>query len=141
MSDLFPFFDELKGLSSDFTVVSNTTSASMFPSIGAAIEQNVGPIFEEGARYGAYNQVASRLIPQSHLDPANPSSIKAVAQAIWKGLEMVNAPLHANASGLLGNVPVVILGGLPAATLSKLVNNTGANPALYSASWHVIFSA
>lgn len=112
----------------------------MFPSISVANAQSIGPLFEAHNLYGASDQLASRLVPQSHLDPSNPSSITAVAEAIWKGLQIINEPLQSNETGLLGTVPVVILGGLPAAT-SKLVNSTGANPGLYAASWHIIYGA
>ncbi|KAF8555560.1 FAD-binding domain-containing protein [Imleria badia] len=140
LSDLYPFFEELKSLSSNYTVISNATSASKFPTISAAIEQNVGPFFDQLNLYGTSNQLASRLVPQSFIDPSNPSSITAVAQAIWNGLQIVNEPLGSNVEGLFGTVPALILGDMPAAT-SKLVNNTGANPGLYAAGWHVVYAA
>lgn len=112
----------------------------MFPTISAAIEQNVGPFFDRLNLYGASNQLASRLIPQSYIDPSNPSSITSVAQAIWNGMQIVNEPLGSDVGGLFGTVPTLILGGMPVAT-SKLVNNTGANPGLYAAGWHVAYAA
>lgn len=128
------------GLSSNYTVTSNTTSAEMFPTISAAIEQNIGPVFDALNLYGASNQLASRLVPQSYIDPSNPSSITAVSEAIWSGLQIVNAPLQSEATGLLGAVPALILGDMPAAT-STLANETGANPGLYAAGWHVVYAA
>ncbi|KAG8219079.1 hypothetical protein J3R82DRAFT_4838 [Butyriboletus roseoflavus] len=140
LSDLYSFFEELKSLSSNYTVTSNTTSASMFPTVSAANEQGIGPVFDALNLYGASNQLASRLVPQSYIDPSNPSSITAVSEAIWNGLQIVNGPLESNATGLFGTVPVLILGNMPAAT-STLVNETGANPGLYSAAWHVVYAA
>ncbi|KAN0096945.1 hypothetical protein V8E55_001391 [Tylopilus felleus] len=140
VSALFPFFEELKSLSSHYTVVSNTTSASMFPTISAAVEENVGPLFDKLNFYGASYQLSSRLVLQSYIDPSNQSSIIAVARAIWQGLQILNEPLGSNEEGLFGNVPVFILGAVPGGK-SALVNSTGANPALYESSWHVIYAA
>lgn len=139
VSDLYPFFEELKSLSPNYTIISNTTSASMFPTISAAVGKFLGPLYEPSIQYGASYQLSSRLIPQSCIDPSNHSSIAAVSQAIWKGLQIVNEPLGSNGDGLFGSVPVVMLGYMPAAT-AKLVNNTGANPGMYSAAWHVMYS-
>lgn len=112
----------------------------MFPTIGAAIEQDIGPLFDALNLYGASNQLASRLVPKSYIDPSNPPSITAVAEAIWDGLQIVNGPLRSNTTGLLGTVPVFILGDMPGAT-SKSINKTGANPGLYAAGWHVVYAA
>ncbi|KAF8432968.1 hypothetical protein L210DRAFT_3412981 [Boletus edulis BED1] len=129
LCDLYPFFEELEGRSSNYTVMSNVTLT--FPSISAAVLQGIGPLFEQLDLYGSSNQLASRLIPKSSIDPSNPSSITAVAEGIWNGLQIVD---------LLGNAPVIIFGHLPGAT-SQSVNNTGANPGLYAAAWHVVYAA
>ena len=119
-------------------MTSNTTS--IFPTISAAIEQDVGPLFDKLNLYGASNQLSSRLVPKSYIDPSNPSSITAVSEAIWNGLEIVNEPLGSKVDGLFGNVPALLLGSLPPAT-STMVNNTGANPGMYAAGWHVVYAA
>ncbi|KAG6373898.1 hypothetical protein JVT61DRAFT_6051 [Boletus reticuloceps] len=137
-SDLYPFFEELEGRSSNYTVSSNVTSR--FPTISAAVLQGLGPLFDKLDLYGASNQLASRLIPKSSVDPSNPSSITAVAEAIWNGLQSVNQPLALGGGILSGSVPVLIFGPLPAAT-SQSVNSTGANPGLYAAAWHVVYAA
>lgn len=112
----------------------------MFPTISAAVEENVGPLFDKLNFYGASYQLSSRLVLQSYIDPSNQSSIIAVARAIWQGLQILNEPLGSNEEGLFGNVPVFILGAVPGGK-SALVNSTGANPALYESSWHVIYAA
>lgn len=112
----------------------------MFPTVSAAIEQNLGPFFDALNLYGASSQLASRLVPQSYIDPSDPSSITAVAEAIWSGLQIISRPHQSNATGLLGTGAVFLLGDMPVAT-SKLVNKTGANPGLYAAAWHVVYSA
>jgi hypothetical protein len=43
LSDLYVFFEELKSLSSNYTVISNMASASMFPTISAAIKTGRRP--------------------------------------------------------------------------------------------------
>lgn len=139
VADLYPFLEELKGLSSSYNITSNTTSASMFPTISAAVQEYVGPFFDSLNLYGASNQLASRLVPQSYIDPSNASSITAVAEAIWNGLQILNEPLRAETEGLFGPASVFMLGDMPAAT-SKLVNLTGANPGLYKAGWHVVYA-
>ncbi|KAG6373896.1 hypothetical protein JVT61DRAFT_6049 [Boletus reticuloceps] len=137
LSELYPFFEELKDRSSSYTVTSNTTLT--FPTISAAILQHLGPSIDKTTPYGASYQQNSRLVPKSSIDPSNPSSITAVSEAIWKGLQIVNQPLGSG-GGLFGNVPVIVVGSFPAAT-SHLVNTTGANPGLYTAAWHVFYTA
>ncbi|KAF8434533.1 hypothetical protein L210DRAFT_3649035 [Boletus edulis BED1] len=137
LSELYPFFEELKDRSSSYRVTSNTTLT--FPTISAAILQHFGPYIDKSTPYGASNQQSSRLVPKSSIDPSNSSSITAVSEAIWKGLQIVNQPLGSG-GGLFGHVPVIILGSFPAAT-SHLVNTTGANPGLYTAAWLVFYAA
>ncbi|KAH7887248.1 hypothetical protein F5I97DRAFT_2072648 [Phlebopus sp. FC_14] len=136
LSTLFPFFEQLSLLSANYIVVSNTTAAPMFSSLSQAIIQNVGPLADTFNLYGASTVMSSRLIPQSFFSSAE--SAANIAEAIWAGNQMVNAVLAQAGGGTFGIVPPVIFGDLPAGTRSN-VNNTGANPALYQATWHVMF--
>ncbi|KAH0840341.1 hypothetical protein J3R83DRAFT_1358 [Lanmaoa asiatica] len=71
----------------------------MFPTISAAIEKDIGPFLDALNIYGALNQLASRLIFRSYIDPSSPSPITAVAEAIWNRLQIVNGPLGSNKTG------------------------------------------
>lgn len=137
ISTLYPIFSELLTLSSNYSVVSNTTSATMFASVTAAETENIGPFFDSVNLYGASNQLSSRLIPQTSL--STPTSIQKVAEAIWTGSQILNEPLLSGPSGTFGAVPPFLLGNMPAATRQK-ANETGANPGLYEAAWHVVYA-
>ena len=140
LSDLYPFFEELKSPSSNYTLTSNKTSPSMFSAVSAAVEQNIAPFFETINHYGTSYQLSSRLVPQSYIDPCNTTSITIVAEAIWSGLQILNKPLSGNTEGLFGPAEVLIIGYMHYAT-TALETTTGANPALYTAAWQSSFSA
>lgn len=112
----------------------------MFPTVSAAVEQNIGPFFNSFNLYGASNQLASRLVPKSAINPSTPASIAAVATAIWEGLQIINKPLAQDVQGLFGTVPAFILGDLPRGD-ADAVNATGANPGLYAGAWNVVYAA
>jgi hypothetical protein len=135
ISTLYPFFSELLALSSNYSIVSNTTST--FPSVTAAEVGNIGPFFDNLNLYGASNQLSSRLVPHTSLTTS--ASIQTVAEAIWAGAQILNAPLQSGVPGTLGAVPPFLLGNMPYATRQK-ANETGANPGLYEASWHIVFA-
>ncbi|KAG2339377.1 FAD-binding domain-containing protein [Suillus weaverae] len=137
ISTLYPFFSELLTLSSNYSVASNTTSATMFASVTAAETENIGPFFDSVNLYGASNQLSSRLIPQASLSTS--TSIQEVAEAIWAGSQILNEPLKSGPPGTFGVVPPFLLGNMPAATRQK-ANETGANPGLYEAAWHVVYA-
>jgi hypothetical protein len=109
----------------------------MFASVTAAETENIGPFFDSVNLYGASNQLSSRLIPQTSL--STPTSIQKVAEAIWTGSQILNEPLLSGPSGTFGAVPPFLLGNMPAATRQK-ANETGANPGLYEAAWHVVYA-
>ncbi|KAG1721265.1 uncharacterized protein EDB91DRAFT_1064471 [Suillus paluster] len=138
MSTLYPFFSELLTLSSNYTVASNTTSATMFASVTTAETEYIGPFFDSFNFYGASDQLSSRLVPQASLTTS--ASIQEVAEAIWAGGQILNEPLQSGPPGTFGAAPPFLLGNMPAATRQK-VNETGANPGLYEAAWHVVFGA
>ncbi|KIJ66529.1 hypothetical protein HYDPIDRAFT_26869 [Hydnomerulius pinastri MD-312] len=141
LSSLYPFFTDLIALAGNYTVASNTTAEAMFPSVSAAQQENIGPFFDSTSFYGASTELASRLVPQSMLSPSNPESISRVAEAIWEGLQIVGAPLKDVPAGTFTpDIAVFILGDMPAATREK-ANQTGANPGLYEASWHIAYAA
>lgn len=110
---------------------------STFPSVTAAESENIGPFFDSLNFYGSSNQLSSRLVPYSSLIAS--TSVQEVAEAIWAGTQILNAPLESGAPGTFGVVPPFLLGNMPAATRQK-VNETGANPGLYEAAWHVVFA-
>ncbi|KAH7887251.1 hypothetical protein F5I97DRAFT_806781 [Phlebopus sp. FC_14] len=135
ISILFPFFNEVLSLSSKYTVVSNTTATAMFPSIATAERLSIGPFLESINLYGASSQIASRFVPFTHLSSAK--AVAKVAEAIWAGVQIMDAAQTIGEQGVLGTVPI-IFADMPAATRQK-VNETAANPGLYDATWHVIF--
>lgn len=137
ISTLYPLFSELLTLSSNYSIALNTTSATMFASVTAAETENIGPFFDSVNLYGASNQLSSRLIPQSRLSTS--TSIQDVAEAIWAGSQILSEPLLSGPAGTFGAVPPFLLGNMPAATRQK-ANETGANPGLYEAAWHVVFA-
>ncbi|KAG9309873.1 hypothetical protein JVU11DRAFT_9901 [Chiua virens] len=92
VSLLYPFFDELRALSSDYAILSNDTKEFMYPSFANAAVEHVGPAVEAYYSYGGSTELASRLVPQSMLE--NPKSIDRVAEAIWEGLQIATAPLE-----------------------------------------------
>lgn len=106
----------------------------MYPSVTAAVVENIGPASDAGSFYGASMQLASRFVSQSMLESTE--SIQSVAEAIWKGLEIITSPV-----GGTGSLPAfgAILGGMSAAT-KRRANETGANPGFYDAAWHVAYS-
>ncbi|OJA12133.1 hypothetical protein AZE42_09037 [Rhizopogon vesiculosus] len=134
ISSLDPFFSELLTLSYNYSIASNTTST--FPSVSAAQIESIGPFFDSLNFYGASNQLSSRLVPQASLTTS--TSVQEVAEAIWAGTQILNAPLQSGAPGTFGVAPPFLLGNMPAATRQK-ANETGANPGLYEAAWHVLF--
>jgi len=99
--------------------------------------ESIGPFFDNLNLYGASNQLSSRLIPYTSLTTS--TSIRGVAEAIWAGAQILNSPLQSGAPGTFGIVPPFLLGNMPAATRDK-ANQTGANPGLYEAAWHVIYA-
>ncbi|KIJ69682.1 hypothetical protein HYDPIDRAFT_142171 [Hydnomerulius pinastri MD-312] len=139
LSILFPFFEELRSLSGNFTVTSNTTAAPMFSSISEAELMLLGPEAESISPYGASIQMSSRLIPQSSL--SSPESAMKVAEEIWAGVQRINAVLDKYPEGTFGPASPLILGSTPGESMGPMVNETGANPALYQAAWHVSFGS
>ncbi|EGO02333.1 hypothetical protein SERLA73DRAFT_159274 [Serpula lacrymans var. lacrymans S7.3] len=139
LSILFPFFEDVISRNSSYTVVSNTTSAAMFSSVTEAETQSIGPFYDELNFYGANVRMSSRLVPQTMLTTSE--NIENIAQAIWQGMEILNQPFGSSPPGVLGSTtPVMIVGDMPAATRTR-ANETGANPGLYEASWHIIYAA
>ncbi|KIJ69686.1 hypothetical protein HYDPIDRAFT_104282 [Hydnomerulius pinastri MD-312] len=135
VSILFPFFTELLSLSANYTVVSNNTAAAMFPSVANAEIVNIAPFLESINQYGASSQIASRLVPYTHLSSAESSA--RVAEALWAGVQIMDAAQQTGERGVLGTVPI-IFADMPARTRQK-VNESAANPGLYDATWHVIY--
>ena len=135
ISQLYPLFDEIRALSSNYTVVSNTTHD--YATLTAAIFENVGPSADAVSFYGGSTELASRFVPQSMLE--EPQSIQSVAEAIWQGLEISTAPLKDRPTGVFDHqVGAILFGDMAAATKDR-VNETGANPGFYGAAWHVLF--
>ncbi|KIJ69685.1 hypothetical protein HYDPIDRAFT_78799 [Hydnomerulius pinastri MD-312] len=141
LSIFYPFFEDLNALSGNYTVASNETASPMWPSVTAAEQQNIGPFFDSTSFYGATTELASRLVPQPYLEPSKPESIAKVAEAIWEGLQTINAVLKDGPAGTLTTeTAAFILGDMPAGTRDRSMA-TGANPALYEASWHITFAS
>ncbi|KAF8142138.1 hypothetical protein EV363DRAFT_1249340 [Boletus edulis] len=135
ISQLYPLFDELRALSSNYTIISNVTHD--YPTLTAAIEQNVSPSADAVSFYGGSTELASRFVPRSMLEDAQ--SIRIVAEAIWEGLQIVTAPLQDHPGGVFEKqVGAILFGDMPAATKER-VNETGANPGFYDAAWHVLY--
>ncbi|KAF9226963.1 hypothetical protein BS17DRAFT_765085 [Gyrodon lividus] len=130
LSILFPFFQELLSLSEDYTISFNETAASKYASVLEAETEFLGPFADNISSYGASIQMSSRLIPQSSLSSSE--SAVQVAEAISAGVQRINAVLG------IGGASPLIFGSMPAGSRSK-VDETGANPALYEAAWHVMF--
>ena len=134
-SQLYPLFDEIRALSSNYTVLSNVTQE--YSTVTAAIVENVSPSADAFSFYGGSTELASRFVSQSMLE--DPQSIRRVGEAIWKGLEIGTSPLKDRPVGVLDNqLGVVLFGSMPAATKAR-VNETGANPGFYDAAWHVVY--
>jgi hypothetical protein len=73
LSDLYVFFEELKSLSSNYTVISNMASASMFP----------------------HDQ-------RRHQNRTSAATLNLYgAEAIWNGLQIVNKPFGSNREAYL----------------------------------------
>ncbi|KAF8554875.1 FAD-binding domain-containing protein [Imleria badia] len=139
VSLLYPFFEELLGLSNDYTVASNKTEESMFPSVTTAEQENIGPFYDSTNSYGGSIHVASRFVSQSMLESSQ--SIQNVAEAIWEGYQIVSAPSKFAPAGIITpQTAVFLFGDMPASSKDQ-VNTTGANPGFFDAAWHVIFSA
>ncbi|KAF9225235.1 hypothetical protein BS17DRAFT_807574 [Gyrodon lividus] len=140
LSILYPFYTDLFALSGNYTITSNTTAEAMFPSVNVAEQESIGPL-TDASFFGASTELSSRLVPQSVLSPSNPQSIANVAEAIWNGFQIVSAPLRDIPAGTFTpQIGVIIVGNMPAATKDK-ADETGANPGLYEASWHVLYEA
>ncbi|KAF8549861.1 hypothetical protein OG21DRAFT_1420628 [Imleria badia] len=135
ISTLYPLFDEIRALSSNYTVVSNTTHD--YATLTAAIFENVGPSADAVSFYGGSTELASRFVPQSMLEDLQ--SIRSVAEAIWQGLEISTTPLKDRPAGVFDHQADAILFGDMAAATKDRVNETGANPGFYGAAWHVLF--
>ena len=136
VSLLYPLFEEIRTLSNNYTVLSNVTN--LYPSVTAAIVDDIGPIADAGSFYGASTQLASRFVPRSMLESSE--SIQKFAEAIWKGVEIGTALVEDHLTGALNRpITVNLFGTVPAATRQQ-VNETGANPGSYAAAWHVVYS-
>ena len=108
-----------------------------YPTLTAAIVENVSPSADAVSFYGGSTELASRFVPQSMLE--DPRSIQSVAQAIWEGLRINTAPLKDGPAGVFeSQVGAILFGDMPAATKER-VNETGANPGFYDAAWHVLY--
>ncbi|KAF9225239.1 hypothetical protein BS17DRAFT_815845, partial [Gyrodon lividus] len=141
LSILYPFYTDLFALSGNYTITSNTTAEAMFPSVNVAEQESIGPFSDATSFFGASTEASSRLVPKQMLSPSNPQSIAKVAEAIWDGLQIVSVPLKDNPAGTFTpEISVIIMGNMPAATKDK-ADETGANPGLYEASWHVLYGA
>lgn len=139
VSLLYPLFEEIRALSNNYTILLNVTQENIYPTVTAAIVENIGSTSDAFSFYGASTQGASRFVPQSMLE--SPESIQGVAEAIWKGVEIGAALVGDHSAGVLTlPTPLVLFGGMPAATKQQ-VNETGANPGFYDAAWHVFYSA
>ena len=135
MSALYPLFDEIRALSNNYTVLSNETCE--YPTHNAAMVEYVGPVNDNASFYGGSLELASRFVPQSMLE--DPESIQRVAEAIWEGRKIAIAPLEDHPSGVFEpQIEALLFGDMPAATKAR-VDETGANPGLYDAAWHVVY--
>ena len=135
-SQLYPLFDEIRALSGNYTVLSNVTHE--YSTLTAAIVEVVSPSADTFSFYGGSTELASRFVPQSMLE--DPKSIQSVAGAIWAGLQIGTAPLKDRPAGVFNpQVGATLFGDMPAATQER-VNETGANPGLYDAAWHVVYA-
>ncbi|KAH0836360.1 hypothetical protein J3R83DRAFT_7913 [Lanmaoa asiatica] len=137
VSLLYPLFEEIRALSSNYTVISNVTQESMYSSLTAAIVENVSPAADAISFYGGSTELASRFVPQSMLESSQ--SIQSVAEAIWEGLQIATAPLKDQPAGVFNPQVGMILFGAMAAATKNQVNETGANPGFYEAAWHVVY--
>ncbi|KAN0091547.1 hypothetical protein V8E55_005113 [Tylopilus felleus] len=133
---LYPLFDEIRALSSNYTVVLNVTGH--YPTLTAAMFEYVGPVADNIGFYGASTELASRFVPQLMLE--DPQSTQTIAEAVWEGLQIATDPLQDHIAGVLGIKAYVILLGDVAAATKDRVNETGANPGFYDAAWLVIYS-
>ena len=97
----------------------------------------MGPSIDDTRFYGGSTELASRFVPQSMLE--DPQSIQCVAEAIWEGLQIATAPLKHRPAGVFDHQVGVVLFGDTAAATKERVNDTGANPGLYDAAWHVLY--
>ncbi|KIJ06783.1 hypothetical protein PAXINDRAFT_20012 [Paxillus involutus ATCC 200175] len=104
-SAVLVFVDELLSHVDEYTIVSFQTS--MFASVTEAEEKVLGPFANRISPYGASMQMSSQLIPLSSLESA-----RGVAEAIWAGLEGINAVLR---KGGLPNAAPLIFGSMPGA--------------------------
>jgi hypothetical protein len=135
ISQLYPLFDEIRALSNNFTVLSNTTQE--YSTLTAAIVENASPSADAVSFYGGSTELASRFVPQSMLE--DPQSVQRVAEAIWEGLQIATAPLEDLPAGVFDpQVGAILFGDMAAATKAQ-VNETGANPGFYDAAWHVLY--
>ncbi|KIJ64523.1 hypothetical protein HYDPIDRAFT_28463 [Hydnomerulius pinastri MD-312] len=140
LSILFPFFEELRSLSENFKVTSNRTAEAMFNSVSEAEFKLLGPEADRISPYGASMQMSSRLIPQSSL--SSPDSAMQAAEAIWAGVQRINAVLSKHPEGTFNKLASpLIFGSLPGGSTRSTVDETGTNPALYQAAWHVMFGS
>ena len=136
MSPLYPLFDEIRAQSSSYIVASNVTE--YYPTLTAVTVDKLSPSVDAISFYGASTELASRLVPQSMLEDSQ--SIQTIAEAIWEGLQITTAPLQDHPPGVFAlQGGVALSGNMPTATKDR-VNETGANPGLYNAAWHVIYS-
>jgi hypothetical protein len=135
MSQLYPLFDEIRAFSNNYTVLSNVTHE--YPTLNAAMVGLMGPAIDDARFYGGSTERASRFVPQSMLE--DPQSIQHVAEAIWEGLQIATAPLKDRPAGVFDSQAGAIVIGNTAAATKERVNETGANPGLYDAGWHVVY--
>ncbi|KAG9309872.1 hypothetical protein JVU11DRAFT_9900 [Chiua virens] len=134
----YPLYDELRTLSSNYTVLSNFTQEFVYPSVATAIVEHFGPAADSVIAYGSSTELGSRYVPQSMLESLG--SVQSIAEAIWEGLEIASAPLRDYPAGIpKPQVGLSIFGDVPAATRHR-VNETGANPGAYDAAWHVLYT-
>ncbi|KAG9309874.1 hypothetical protein JVU11DRAFT_9902 [Chiua virens] len=137
ISVLYPLFDELRALSSNYTILSNITQESLYPSLATAILEGVGPQDDSLALYGGSTEIASRFVPQSMFE--SPESVQSVAEAIWEGLQIATAPLADYPDGVFNpQVSGFIMGEMPIAMRDR-VNETAANPGFFDAAWEVVY--
>ncbi|KAH0835910.1 hypothetical protein J3R83DRAFT_9806 [Lanmaoa asiatica] len=114
VSLLYPLFEEIRALSENYTVLSNHTQESMYPSLTAAIVEYASPAVDADSFY-------------------------VFAKAIWEGLEISTAPLKDQPAGVFNPQVGMYLVGVMAAATKNQVNETGANPGFYGAAWHVVY--
>ncbi|KAG9318947.1 hypothetical protein JVU11DRAFT_1062 [Chiua virens] len=137
VSTLYPLFDEIRALSSNYTVVSNFTQESMYSSHSIAVLEDIGPSADAATYYGGATELSSRFVPRSVLETAE--SIQRVAEAIWEGVQIAAAPMEGNPPGVFNpQIHAALMGHMPVG-LKQHVNDTAANPAFYDAAWHVMY--